>query len=134
MTPIYASDGSVYLALGVDVANVGSDTYTMLLAGNWRGSDGCGRTGSKTDVVEGELADSGVELKEQRQRLANATGGTEDGDLGRLHGIISIRRAIGSPPLMPHLQQKRRLLGRIVPGGQTPRSRGAGPERISALR
>jgi len=48
-----------------------------------------GRTGSKTDIVESELADSGVELEEEGQRLANATGSTEDGDLGRLHHVPS---------------------------------------------
>jgi hypothetical protein len=42
------------------------------------------RTGSTTDIVEGELSDTGVELHQQRQRLANATAGTEDGDLGGL--------------------------------------------------
>lgn len=43
-----------------------------------------GRTGSQADIVEGELANPGVELQEEGQRLPNATGGTEDGDLGRL--------------------------------------------------
>lgn len=42
------------------------------------------RTGSKADIVEGELSDPGVKLEEQRQRLADTTGSTEDGDLGRL--------------------------------------------------
>jgi hypothetical protein len=41
-------------------------------------------TGCETYVVEGELANSGVELQEKGQRLANATSGTENGDLGRL--------------------------------------------------
>jgi hypothetical protein len=43
------------------------------------------RTGSQADIVEGELGNPGVELQEEGQRLANATGGTEDGDLGCLH-------------------------------------------------
>jgi hypothetical protein len=41
-------------------------------------------TGSSTDVVEGKLRDLGVELEEEGEGLANATGGTEDGDLGEL--------------------------------------------------
>ncbi len=41
-------------------------------------------TGRKADVVEGELANPGVELEQERERLANTTGGTEDGDLGGL--------------------------------------------------
>ena len=42
------------------------------------------RTKSSSDVVEGELSDSGVELEKEGERLANATGGTEDGDLREL--------------------------------------------------
>lgn len=42
------------------------------------------RTRSATDVVEGEVGDTGVELHKQGERLANATGGTEDGNLGEL--------------------------------------------------
>lgn len=53
-------------AVGVDVAEVSSDT---------RGT---------ADVIEGELGNTGVELQEQREGLANATGSTEDGDLGGL--------------------------------------------------
>lgn len=41
-------------------------------------------TGSKADIVEGQLGNPGVELQEQRQWLADTTGGTEDCDLGRL--------------------------------------------------
>lgn len=57
---------SSYGALGVDVANISGDT------------------GAATDVVEGELADAGVELEEERQRLADTTAGTEDDDLREL--------------------------------------------------
>lgn len=42
------------------------------------------RTRSTADVVEGEVSDKGVELHEQGQGLANATGGTENGNLGSL--------------------------------------------------
>jgi hypothetical protein len=41
-------------------------------------------TGREADVVEGELGNPGVELQQQGKRLADTTGGTEDGDLGRL--------------------------------------------------
>ena len=36
------------------------------------------------DIVEGELINIGGELQEKRERLANATSSTEDGDLGQL--------------------------------------------------
>ena len=41
-------------------------------------------TGSSSDIVEGEVGDSWVELEQQRQWLADTTGGTEDSDLGVL--------------------------------------------------
>lgn len=44
-------------------------------------------TGGEADVVEGELANARVELEEQGERLADTTGGTEDGDLGGLHSL-----------------------------------------------
>lgn len=43
-----------------------------------------GDTGSAADVVEGEVGDTGVQLHEQGERLADTTGGTENGDLGEL--------------------------------------------------
>ena len=46
-------------------------------------------TGRKADVVEGQLGDPRVELEQQGEGLANATSGTEDGDLGRLQHIES---------------------------------------------
>jgi hypothetical protein len=42
------------------------------------------RTGSATDIVESEVSDAGVHLEEKRERLANATGSTKNGDLGEL--------------------------------------------------
>lgn len=85
---------ATYNRLGVDVGAIGGDTCI---------DDSCKRllrkadrkrrqhTGSTTDVVEGKLSDSGVELQEKRQRLANTTTGTEDGDLGGLREtLISI--------------------------------------------
>jgi hypothetical protein len=53
-------------AVGVDVAEISSDTRAA------------------ADIVKSELANTGVELHQQRQRLTNTTGGTEDGDLGSL--------------------------------------------------
>lgn len=47
-------------------------------------SNGCRLTGSAADIVQRKLGDAGVELEEKRQRLANATGSTEDGNLGQL--------------------------------------------------
>ena len=41
-------------------------------------------TRSTADVVEGELGNTGVELQEEGEGLANATTSTEDGDLGSL--------------------------------------------------
>jgi hypothetical protein len=66
--PLISSAQSVssYSALGVDVADI------------------CGNTGSALDIVKGELAHARVELKKEGQRLANATAGAEDDDLGKL--------------------------------------------------
>jgi hypothetical protein len=47
------------------------------------------RTGSATDIVEGEVSDAGVHLEEERERLANTTSSTENGDLGKLHIAVS---------------------------------------------
>lgn len=41
-------------------------------------------TGSTTDIVEGEVRDTGVELQQQGERLANTTASAENGDLGGL--------------------------------------------------
>lgn len=41
-------------------------------------------TRATADIVESELGDAGVQLHQKRERLANATGSTEDGDLGGL--------------------------------------------------
>jgi hypothetical protein len=76
---------AAYLALGVDVADIGSDTCLYVLGLAYMACMGhVRRTGCQADIVEGELANPGVELQEEGQRLANATGGTENGDLGRL--------------------------------------------------
>jgi len=41
-------------------------------------------TWSTTDVVEGKVGDTWVELEEERQWLSDTTGSTENGDLGEL--------------------------------------------------
>ena len=48
------------------------------------------RTRSTADIVESELRNTGVELQQQRERLANTTGGTENGDLGGLRAGRSV--------------------------------------------
>ena len=48
------------------------------------------RTGSAAGVVEGKLGNTGIELEKERQRLANATGSAEDGNLGELYPVISL--------------------------------------------
>ena len=68
MLPQARSRCVTYDALGVDVRDIGGNTWATL------------------DVVQRKLADSRVELKEEGQRLTNATSGTEDGDLGGLQG------------------------------------------------
>lgn len=46
-------------------------------------------TGSKADIVEGQLGNPGVKLEEQRQWLSNTAGSAENGDLGVLHALES---------------------------------------------
>jgi hypothetical protein len=88
------------------------------------------RTGSKTDVVEGELADSWVELQEQRQRLTDTTSGTENGDLGVLMYLLVSN---ASPTTNCHVAAlATKAIGvrrRYLPGGQWSRRCGARPGR-----
>lgn len=62
-------------------------------------------TGSAADIVQSKLGDAGVELEQQRQRLANATGSTEDGNLGQLEAhkkqLVSTSRASSIVELRP---------------------------------
>lgn len=58
-----------YLRSGVDVADVGGDA------------------GGAGDIVEGELGDERVELHEESEGLADATGRAEDGDLALGDGL-----------------------------------------------
>jgi hypothetical protein len=53
-------------ALGVDMGDIGSNT------------------GSSTDIIESEFSNSRIELQQKRQRLADTTSSTENGDLGEL--------------------------------------------------
>lgn len=87
---VVTSDGAV----GVDVAQIGSNTWHSSSDLEHNGTEGGSdkrRTGSTTDIVEGELRNTGVELHQQRQRLANATGSTEHGDLGGLSEVLAQR-------------------------------------------
>ena len=59
-----------YSALGVDVRDV------------------CCHTRASHDVVQGQLADSRVELQEEGKWLANATCGAEDSNLGCLQHVL----------------------------------------------
>ena len=98
----------------------------MGVAGNWL-------TGGEADVVEGELANARVELEEEGERLANTTGGTEDGDLGGLQFTMSAHAvSIASIEVFAQ-QQKAVQLPRscrvCIPGGPTQRKRGAEPGR-----
>lgn len=79
---------------------------------SFRGVDtGSGLTGGEADVVERELADARVELEEERERLADTAGSTEDGDLGRLQlttsacafPMASTRCPLGSKKLLDYL-------------------------------
>lgn len=48
------------------------------------------RTRSAADIVESQVCDKGVHLEQQRKRLADTAGSTEDGDLGQLKCTIPI--------------------------------------------
>lgn len=71
-------------ALGVDVGDVGGDTWGNPSVSMLRDMCDSMHTGSSADVVEGEVRDTLVELQEEGQRLSNSSGGTENGDLGVL--------------------------------------------------
>ena len=53
-----------HLAVGVNMANIGSNT------------------GGAADIIEAQRGDERVVLEEQRERLANSSTGAENGDLG----------------------------------------------------
>lgn len=110
------------------MADISSDTCLKLLlvdsddrmgvSGRGKG-DVVRRTRSTADVVEGEVSDKGVLLHEQGQRLANATGGTENGNLGglrwKLRWLARRRRA-----------PRQCFLGNYTPGWQKRRSYASG--------
>ena len=76
---VEASDGAV----GVDVAQISSDTCRKLATEAW-GNSPHQHTRAATDIIEGEVANTGVKLHEKGQGLANATRSTKDGNLGSL--------------------------------------------------
>merc|ERR1711988_1444898 len=59
------------VALGVDVANVGGNTWAAL------------------DVVKSKLRDTRVELQEEGEGLANTTSRAKDSDLGGIGGSLA---------------------------------------------
>jgi hypothetical protein len=44
-----------------------------------------GNTWCHSDIIQGEFGDTGVKFEQEGERLANSTGGTQDGDLGVLY-------------------------------------------------
>jgi hypothetical protein len=84
---LVATDGAV----GVDVAQISSDTCRNIELACWKigdlamlVSDVRRRTRATADIIESKLRNTGVELEQERERLANATSGAEDSDLGGL--------------------------------------------------
>lgn len=65
----------MYLRSGVDVADVSCDA------------------GSSGDIVEGKVGDEWVELHEEGEGLADAAGGSEDGDLALGDGLSRVAAA-----------------------------------------
>lgn len=54
-----------------------------------RTGEGILHTRSATDIVKAELSNTGVLLEQERKRLANTTGSTENSNLGKLLGRMS---------------------------------------------
>lgn len=68
-------------------------------------------TGSQADIVQGQLGDSRVELKQQGQRLANATCSTQHGHLGQLRkkgGLLALTRLFRTTEAEAAIQDCRR--------------------------
>lgn len=93
-------------------------------------------TGCHADIVEGEVSHTGVELEQKGERLANATGGTQNSHLGQL----STRRVStwtgdgsGKRPqilLFPRVDAMASIIRqtgwKLIPGGPRPKRHGAG--------
>jgi len=58
-----------YLALSVDMADVGSDTWCH------------------SNIIQCEFGNAGVEFKQEGERLANTAGSAQDSDLGVLYEV-----------------------------------------------
>ena len=71
-------------ALGIDMADIGGDTFACKLNGLPKSSSHR-HTWATLDIVESKLSDPRIELHQQRQWLPYATSGTENGNLGELH-------------------------------------------------
>ena len=95
------------------------------------------RTRPSTNIVQSELGHERVELKEERERLADATGSAENGDFGELsseeksaigfHG--STQHAARDPPTKDRLRDARCKVNpdrQRLRSSPRPRRRGAG--------
>jgi hypothetical protein len=84
-------------------------------------------TGATTDIVEGEVRDTLVELEKERQRLSNSAGCAEDGDLGVLFPQATPLTDIHQLERI-WFERHRPLHDRdsVVPAEQTPRKLCAG--------
>lgn len=51
---------------------------------SWKRGNNSERTRSAADVVESQLGNTRVHLQQEGKRLANATSGAEDSNLGKL--------------------------------------------------
>lgn len=47
-------------------------------------------TRASTNIIQGQIGDSRVQLQKQRQRLPDATSSAKDGDLGVLYSTINV--------------------------------------------
>jgi hypothetical protein len=68
------------------VAEISGNTWHIQLLVNAVGTSREPKelTRATADIVQSQLGDTGVQLHQQRERLANATTSTENGDLGGL--------------------------------------------------
>lgn len=92
-------------------------------------------TWGKPDVVKSEVGDTLVELEKERERLANTTGSTEDGDLGVLQKALhqspfGIGRRLETGIRVPPTTVRERP----IPGEQRPRRCGAERTRMRSGR
>ena len=72
------------------MADISCDTCTTSVNHLFSAPAADQRTRTEFDIIEGQLADTRVELHQQGQRLTDTTSGTENGNLGGLcHMMVS---------------------------------------------